>query len=47
MANPDFTKMALEAPKPKQTLEQWKADVEKKTGRKFDELISTRWSRFP
>ena len=47
MANPDFTKMALEAPKPKQTLEQWKADVEKKTGRKFDELISDTMEQIP
>ena len=45
--NPDFTKMAFETPKPKQTLEQWKADIEKKTGRKFDDLISDTMEQIP
>ena len=39
--------MAFETPKPKQTLEQWKADIEKKTGRKFDDLISDTMEQIP
>lgn len=45
--NPDFTKIALENPKPKQTLKQWQAEIEKKTGRKFADLISDTMEQIP
>ncbi|MBE6414028.1 MAG: methylmalonyl-CoA mutase [Verrucomicrobiaceae bacterium] len=38
--NPDFTKVLFDAPEAKVSLSQWQADIEKKTGKKIDDLMS-------
>ncbi len=38
--NPDFTKVLFEAPKSDVSLSQWQADIEQKTGKKIDDLMS-------
>ena len=38
--NPDFTKVLFDAPKAEVSLSQWQADIEKKTGKKIDDLMS-------
>ncbi len=38
--NPDFTKVAFDAPKADVSLKQWQADIEKKTGKSVDALMS-------
>ncbi len=38
--NPDFTKVLFDAPKADVSLKQWQADIEKKTGKNIDALMS-------
>ncbi len=38
--NPDFTKVAFDAPKADVSLKHWQADIEKKTGKSVDALMS-------
>ncbi len=38
--NPDFTKVSFDAPKADVSLKQWQADIEKKTGKSVDSLMS-------
>lgn len=45
--NPDFTKIAFENPKAKQTLTEWQAEIEKKTGRKIDDLVIDTMEQIP
>ena len=45
--NPDFSKIAFENPKAKMSMNEWKADVEKKTGKKFDDLIVDTMEQIP
>ena len=45
--NPDFSKIAFENPKAKMSMNEWKADVEKKTGKNFDDLIVDTMEQIP
>jgi len=45
--NPDFSKIAFENPKAKMSMGEWKADIEKKTGMKFDDLIVDTMEQIP
>lgn len=45
--NPDFSKIAFENPKAKMSMNEWKADIEKKTGKKLDELVVETMEQIP
>ncbi len=45
--NPDFTKIAFENPKAKSSLKQWRADIEKKTGKSLDDLVVETMEQIP
>lgn len=45
--NPDFTKIAFEVPEAKTTLKEWRKQVEKRTGRKFDDLVEETMEQIP
>ena len=45
--NPDFSKIAFENPRAKMSMGEWKADIEKKTGMKFDDLIVDTMEQIP
>ena len=45
--NPDFSKIAFENPKAKMSMNEWKADIEKKTGKKLDDLVVETMEQIP
>ncbi len=45
--NPDFTKIEFEVPEAKTTLKEWRKQVEKRTGRKFDDLVEETMEQIP
>ena len=45
--NPDFTKIAFETPKTKASMKDWKADIEKKTGKSLDDLVVETMEQIP
>ena len=45
--NPDFTKISLDTPNSAQSIEQWRKDIEKKTGKKFDDRIADTMEQIP